>query len=106
MFLTAGAPALSKEAVAQMTRDQLTPQQRAGTAGAFLHGRSWSLCQSVITEGPRAGAFGWDGGLGTSWLVDPVRDLVVIVLTQRLWETSQPPAVHDELQDAGYAALN
>jgi len=105
MFLSTGAPALSEEAVAQMTRDQLTPPQRAGTPDAFLHGRSWSLCQSVITEGPRAGAFGWDGGLGTSWLVDPAHALVVIVLTQRVWETSQPPAVHDELQDAAYAAL-
>lgn len=105
MFLSAGAPALSKEAVAQMTRDQLTPTQRAGGADAFLHGRSWSLCQSVITQGPRAGAFGWDGGLGTSWLVDPARALVVIVLTQRLWETPQAPAVHVELQDAAYAAL-
>ena len=106
MFLTAGAPPLSKEAVAQMTQDQLTPAQRAGTADAILHGRSWSLCQSVVTEGPRAGAFSWDGGLGTSWLVDPARALVVIVLTQRVWETSQLPAVHEELQDAAYAALN
>jgi len=105
MFLTADAPLLSKEAVAQMTQDQLTPAQRAGAADAFLHGRSWSLCQSVITEGPRAGAFGWDGGLGTSWLVDPARALVVIVLTQRVWETSQLPAVHEDLQDAAYAAL-
>jgi CubicO group peptidase (beta-lactamase class C family) len=59
----------------------------------------------VITQGVRAGSFGWDGGLGTSWLVDPSRDLIVIVLTQRLWETSRPPAVHHELQDAAYAAL-
>ncbi len=105
MFLVAGAPVLSETAVAQMTRDQLTQAQRAGTVDAFLHGRSWSLCQSVITEGPRAGAFGWDGGLGTSWLVDAARSLVVIVLTQRLWATSDPPAVHVELQDAAYAAL-
>jgi CubicO group peptidase (beta-lactamase class C family) len=105
MFLAGGASILSKETVAQMTRDQLTASQRAGTADAFLHGRSWSLSQSVITEGPRAGAFGWDGGLGTSWLVDPARDLVVIVLTQRLWESPQPPAVHDDVQDAAYAAF-
>jgi CubicO group peptidase (beta-lactamase class C family) len=105
MFLAGGASILSKETVAQMTHDQLTASQRAGTADAFLHGRSWSLSQSVITEGPRAGAFGWDGGLGTSWLVDPARDLVVIVLTQRLWESPQPPAVHDDVQDAAYAAL-
>jgi CubicO group peptidase (beta-lactamase class C family) len=105
-FLPGGTPILSKEAVEQMTRDQLTPAQRAGGADAILHGRSWGLAQSVITEGSRTGAFGWDGGLGTSWLVDPTRDLVVIVLTQRVWETSQPPAVHDELQDAAYAAVS
>ena len=105
MFLDGGKPVLSGEAVAQMTSDQLTPAQRDDTTAAFMHGRSWGLCQSVIVDGPRAGAFGWDGGLGTSWLVDPVRDLVVIVLTQRLWDTAQPPAVHEELQDAAYAAL-
>ena len=104
MFLAGGGPVLSQAAVAEMTSDQLTAEQRAGTAQAFLHGRSWGLCQSVITDGPRAGAFGWDGGLGTSWLVDPGRDLVVIVLTQRMWETSEPPAVHGDLQDAAYAA--
>lgn len=105
MFLAGGASVLSPEAVARMTRDQLTPEQRAGTGDAILHGRSWSLCQSVITGGPQAGAFGWDGGLGTSWLVDPARDLVVIVLTQRVWEASDPPAVHRDLQAAAYAAL-
>jgi hypothetical protein len=29
----------------------------------------------------------------------------VIVLTQRLWETPTPPAVHDDLQDAAYGAI-
>ena len=106
MFLAAGTPVLSGPSVAEMTRDQLTTSQRAGAADAFLHGRSWGLCQSVITEGPRRGAFGWDGGLGTSWLVDPRQELIVIVLTQRLWETSTPPAVHDRLQDAAYAAVS
>jgi CubicO group peptidase (beta-lactamase class C family) len=105
MFIMSTPSVLSREAVAAMTRGQLTVAQRAGTADAFLHGRSWSLCQSVITEGPRAGAFGWDGGLGTSGLVDPTRNLVVIVLTQRVWETAEPPAVHRDLQDAAYAAV-
>lgn len=105
MLLRGGRPVLSREAVGQMTRDQLTPAQRAQVGPAFLDGRSWAFCQSVVVEGPRAGAFGWDGGLGTSWLVDPARDLVVIVLTQRLFETPRPPAVHVDLQDAAYAAL-
>jgi len=105
MFLGDGPSVLSRESVAAMTRDQLTPAQRAGGADAFLHGRSWGLCQSVITDGPQAGAFGWDGGLGTSWLVDPARNLTVIVLTQRLWASPEPPSVHRDLQDAAYAAV-
>ena len=80
--------------------------QRGTAADTFLAGRSWSLCQSVITEGERAGAFGWEGGLGSSWLVDPARHLVVIVLTQKLWDSPQLPAVHTELRDAAYAALS
>ncbi len=104
MFLGGGAPVLSGEAVQEMTRDQLTATQRSGQEG-FLAERSWALCQSVIVSGGRAGAFGWDGGLGSSFLVDPVRDLVVIVLTQRLWDVPQPPPVHTELQAAAYAAL-
>jgi CubicO group peptidase (beta-lactamase class C family) len=104
MFLREGAPVLSREAVREMTRDQLSPAQREGQE-AFLGDRSWALCQSVIVSGERTGAFGWDGGLGSSFLVDPARDLVVIVLTQRVWESSQPPPVHSELQSAAYAAL-
>ncbi len=105
MFLAGGRPVLSSESVEEMSHDQLTPEQRAGGAG-FLNDRSWGLCQSVIVSGERAGAFGWDGGLGSSFLVDPNRDLVVIVLTQRLFDSPQPPAVHNDVQDAAYAALS
>ena len=104
MFLRDGAPVLSRGSVTEMTRDQLTPAQRQGQE-AFLGERSWGLCQSVVVSGERAGAFGWDGGLGSSFLVDRLRDLVVVVLTQRLWETAQPPPVHTEIQAAAYAAL-
>jgi CubicO group peptidase (beta-lactamase class C family) len=86
-----------------MTRDQLTPEQKSGAA-AFLDDRSWALCQAVVTEGPHAGAFGWDGGLGTSWLVDPGRDLVAVVLTQRLFDGPTTPQVHRDLQAAAYEA--
>jgi CubicO group peptidase (beta-lactamase class C family) len=104
MLLRDGAHVLSRESVTEMTHDQLTPAQREGQE-VFLGDRSWGFCQSVVVSGDRAGAFGWDGGLGSSFLVDPLRDLVVIVLTQRVWETAQPPAVHADLQDAAYGAL-
>ena len=105
MFLRNGDPVLPAAAVAAMTSSQVAAAQLQG-AEPFLGDRSWGLGQAVFAGGPRAGAFGWDGGLGTSWLVDPVRQLVVIVLTQRMWETSGLPAVHRDLQDAAYAALS
>jgi CubicO group peptidase (beta-lactamase class C family) len=103
MLLRGGEPVLSAEATRAMTTDQLTEAQKAhgGLGSNFFDGRSWSFGQAVLDSG----AFGWDGGLGTSWLVDPERDLVVIVLTQRLFETPEPPAVHRELQAAAYRAL-
>ncbi len=89
-----------------MRSDQLTSAQKERDLRGFLDDdRSWALGQSVVTGGPRTGAFGWDGGLGTSWLVDPARDLTVIVLTQRMFERAQAPQVHVDLQAAAYAAI-
>lgn len=94
---------LSGQAVRAMTSGQLTTEQkvRGGLGPDFFVDRSWGFCQQVLDSG----AFGWDGGLGTSWLVDPNNDLVVIVLTQRMWETSLPPGVHTAIQEAAYRAL-
>ena len=103
MLLRGGAPVLPPDAVRAMTTDQLTPAQKArgGLLPGFFDGRSWGFCQAVYDSG----AFGWDGGLGTSWLVDPSRDLIVIVLTQRMFESPDPPQVHRDIQAAAYAAL-
>jgi len=103
MLLTGGAPVLAPESVAAMTVDQLTPEQKArgGLGVDFFDHQSWSYCQAVQDSG----AFGWNGGKGSSWLVDPARDLVVIVLTQRAFETSDLPPVHRDIQAAAYAAL-
>ncbi len=103
MLLRGGAPVLPPEAVRAMTTDQLTPAQKArgGLGPRFFDGRSWGFCQAVYDRG----AYGWDGGLGTSWLVDPSRDLTVIVLTQRMFETPETPQVHRDIQAAAYAAL-
>jgi CubicO group peptidase (beta-lactamase class C family) len=104
MLLRGGAPVLPAGAVRAMTTDQLTAAQKArgGLLPGFFHGRSWGFCQAVYDSG----AFGWDGGLGTSWLVDPSEDLTVIVLTQRMFESPDPPQVHRDIQAAAYAALS
>jgi CubicO group peptidase (beta-lactamase class C family) len=103
MLIGDGAPVLRAESAQAMKSDQLTPEQRArgGLGPNFFNGRTWSYCLLLR----HSGAFGWDGGLGTTWLVDPTRDLIVIVLTQRQWESPQPPQVHLDIQAAAYAAL-
>ena len=90
-----------------MTHPQLTSAQIAfgGLGADFFTDRSWGFGMAVTTEGPTAGSFGWDGGLGTSWLVDPARDLTLIVMTQRMFADSRTPAVHTELQEAARAAI-
>jgi CubicO group peptidase (beta-lactamase class C family) len=103
MLLGGGDPVLTADQVREMGRDHLDAEQRKFGA-AFLGGRGWGLGTSVVREGPWAGAFGWDGGLGTSFLVHPQHDLTVIVLTQRLFDSPQAPAVHTDLQAAALAA--
>jgi CubicO group peptidase (beta-lactamase class C family) len=107
MLLRGGAPVLSPEAVSELTRDQLTPEQKAhgGLGPDFFGSVSWGYCLSVVTAGERAGAFGWAGGFGSTWLVDPARDLTVIVLTQRTFDGPWGHPLHDEVQAAAYAAL-
>jgi CubicO group peptidase (beta-lactamase class C family) len=103
MLLRGGDPVLSPEAVRAMCTDQLTDAQNVhgGLGPSFFNGRSWGFCQAVYD----GGAFGWDGGFGSSWLIDPGRDLTVIVLTQRMWESADLPAVHRDIQAAAYAGL-
>jgi CubicO group peptidase (beta-lactamase class C family) len=103
MLLGGGSPVLSANSARAMQSPQLTPTQKAhgGLGPDFFAEMSWSYCQAVADNG----AFGWDGGLGSSWLVDPNRDLTVIVLTQRLFENAGPGEVHRDIQAAAYSAL-
>ncbi|MEO3884625.1 serine hydrolase domain-containing protein [Nonomuraea sp. B5E05] len=69
-----GGPMLSRESVAEMTRDQ-------GAEGApFRHGLGVRLGDPSIV-GPLDGAYGHSGFTGTSLVVDPDRRLTVVLLT-------------------------
>lgn len=105
-MVSGGGPILSPAAVAEMTTDHLSAEQRARDTRVIVpEGASWGYCLSVVVEGPRTGAFGWNGGLGTSWIADPARDLNVIVFTQLMFTSPTPPAIHAAVQDAAYDAL-
>lgn len=103
MLLRGGAPVLTADAVRAMTTDQLTPEQRArgGLGADFFAEQSWGYGGGVLDTG----AYGWAGGLGTTWMIDPAHDLAVVVLTQREFESPSLPGVHHDVQAAVYAAL-
>jgi CubicO group peptidase (beta-lactamase class C family) len=84
-----GRRLLKEESVRAMTTDHITPAEKAAAnfpyPGFFEKG-GWGYGVRVSTEpdaiSPVPGRYGWDGGFGTSWLNDPNRKLVAIVMTQ------------------------
>ncbi|GAA1710310.1 serine hydrolase domain-containing protein [Nonomuraea bangladeshensis] len=69
-----GGPVLRPESVAELTRDQ------GATGAPFRHGLGVRLGDPAIV-GPLTGAYGHSGFTGTSLVVDPVRRLTVVLLT-------------------------
>ena len=98
MLISGGAGVLSKTSVRAMTSDQLTAEQKArgGLGPHFFENLSWGFCQAVYPNG----AFGWNGGFGASWLVDPAAGLTLVVLSQRLFESPELPQVHVDIRAA------
>lgn len=109
MLLRGGRPVLPADAVAEMTRDQLSPEQKARTSEnnatkAILYRRSWGYCTFVVTDGPDMGGYMMAGAFGTSWLMIPPLDLTVIILTPRAFDGPWMPRSHLNLQAAARVA--
>jgi CubicO group peptidase (beta-lactamase class C family) len=97
MLLRGGGEVLKPGTVAEMTRDQLTPEQRARVwpGFSFLGDRGWGYGVSVTDWG-----YTWEGGSGTAWANVPDRNLTVVVLTQRAFDEAGPPAVCEQVRTA------
>ncbi len=95
-----GKRILSKASIASMTENQLTPEQRASVHAKFVLGNTagWGLGTSVeLGNSPLgfpAGAFGWNGGFGTTAYIDPASGTAGVLLTQRMMESPQPPPTY------------
>ena len=107
-----GTRIVSRRSVELMTTDQLTPAQKAGYElfpGAFGD-TGWGFGVAVTTRrtgiAKSAGTYGWDGGLGTSWLNDPAEDLIAIVLTQQMMTSARPPVLWQDFWTTTYQALD
>jgi len=82
-----GAPVLTADEVALLTADALDEVQRKSAQTFLDEGESWGLGVAVDVEAVRpwqaVGRWGWTGGTGTTAYVDPARDVVAVLLTQR-----------------------
>jgi CubicO group peptidase (beta-lactamase class C family) len=78
-----GAPVISEAHLRQMTSDQVPAENK--TPDSFFPGfwdeTGWGFGVGVTTSGPRRGRYGWSGGQGTNFYVDP-DGTVGILLTQ------------------------
>jgi len=101
---------LSRPSAELMTTDQLMPDHKLGSELFFGDNRGWGLGLSVFTRRDNLctapGRFGWDGGYGTSWYSDPREQLTGILLTQRMMDSPQPPAVMSDFWTLAYQAID
>jgi len=104
-----GVRILSEASVDAMTSDQVSPAQREGGEIFFGDHSSWGFCMAVNIGGDKAwmvpGRFGWDGGFGTSAYSDPKNDFVGILMTQRMMDSPEPPAVFTDFWTHAYRAI-
>lgn len=104
-----GRRLLKTETLKAMTTNRLTPEQMKGGELILGPGRGWGLGIGVqVTASPHgapAGAYGWDGGFGTSWFNDPATGLIAILLTQRVFDSPDPPAAHKAFWQDAVAAV-
>lgn len=93
-----GRRLLKVETLKIMTVNRLTPDQMKDGELILGPGGGWGLGLGVqVTVGPygiRPGAYGWTGGFGTSWFNDPANGLIGVLLTQRVFDSPDPPPVH------------
>jgi CubicO group peptidase (beta-lactamase class C family) len=78
-----GTPFISAVHLGQMTSDQVPDENKTPDSffPGFWDGAGWGFGVGVESSGPRRGRYGWSGGQGTNFYVDP-DGTIGILLTQ------------------------
>jgi CubicO group peptidase (beta-lactamase class C family) len=103
---------LSRPSVETMTTDQLTSEEKAasGLVPAYFDSHGWGFVVSVVTRredvAGTVGKYGWDGGFGTSWYMDPEEEMVTILMTQAAFTSADPPGVVRDFWTSAYQAID
>ncbi len=83
---------VSEEHLRLMTSDQVPAIAKTPDSffPGFWDGTGWGFGVGVDTEGGRAGRYGWSGGLGTNFFVDPDGTVGVLLTQVEMGERMQP----------------
>ena len=103
-----GSRVLSPATVRAMTTDQLDP---GGASGPSPDGSiGWGFGVGVVLRRPgithSVSSYGWEGGMGSTWAVDPATGVVGALLTTDAFAAPfPPPAVVSDFWTCVFAAL-
>lgn len=103
---------LSRPSVELMTRDHLTPEQKAASPffENFWNDHGWGFGVGVITGRSDLagvpGRFGWDGAFGTSWHIDPREEMIGVLMTQRRPDLLSIPPVTLDFWTSAYQLID
>jgi len=100
-----GARLLSPLTVRLMTRDHTEGRFRS-SSGDWGWGLGMAVRTRVLGDGPGSvGSYGWNGGTGTLYLVDPTERLIVVVFVPSQPRTPGVGALRDDFVTAAYHAI-
>ena len=99
-----GRQIVSEEHLRLMTSDQVPAVAKTPDSffPGFWDGTGWGFGVGIDTEGERAGRYGWSGGLGTNFFVDPDGTVGVLLTQVEMGERMQ--ILLDEFQALPEAA--
>jgi CubicO group peptidase (beta-lactamase class C family) len=107
-----GIRLLSRPSIELMTTDLITPEQKARSPffPGFWDNYGWGFGVAINTRrsdlSATPGRYGWDGGWGTSWYVDPTEGLIGILMTQRTFDAIAAPPTYLDFWTSAYQAID
>jgi len=104
-----GRQLISLALLKAMQTNYLTAAQMADGEMILGAGWGWGYGVGVVVGnnpyGISRGAYGWNGGFGTSWFNEPAQALTAVLLTQRVFDSPDPPQVHKDFWRAAHEVL-
>jgi CubicO group peptidase (beta-lactamase class C family) len=103
---------LARPTVELMTTDRLTQALKDTSPffPGFWDNCGWGFGVSVITHrndiSATPGCYGWAGGFGTTFIVDPQEEMVAIFMIQRLMTSPDSDAINKDFLTLAYQAID